>query len=173
MSQGMFWGDGNSGETSLPLTTQERELRNMFVHEYLKDHDYHGAAIRIGFLPQFAEQYAKQFAEDPYVRAQIDAEMTRPLTKEEECEHERVMRRRIDALLLKQAGYAGPGSSHGARVTALAKLATIYGMDAPTKIEQTIQHKGGVMMVPGVASATEWEEQALKSQEKLTSEKED
>ena len=173
MENGMFWGDGNSGETALPITAQERELRDMFVREYLKDHDYRGAAIRTGFLPQFADQYAKQFAEDPYVRKQIDMEMTRPLTKEEEAEHERVMKRIIDARLLKAACYEGHGASHGARVSALSKLATIYGMDAPLKVEQTIQHKGGVMMVPGIAAVEDWETLALKSQEKLTSEKED
>lgn len=172
MEEGMFWNSGSSGEVISPLTEDQKALRMRFVQEYLKDHDYYGAAIRIGFLPQFAQQYAKEFADDPFVRSRIDYEMTRELTKEEQAEHERVMKRRVDALLLKQAGYVGPGASHGARVSALSKLASIYGMDAPTKVEQTVQHRGGVMMVPGIASIEEWEAQAMASQAKLTSEAE-
>lgn len=172
MESGMFWNTGDSGETILPLTTDEKALRMRFVHEYLKDHDYLGAAIRVGFMPQYAQEYATKFAEDPFVQLQIDTEMTKELTKEEEAEHQRVMKRRVDALLLKQAGYTGAGASHGARVSALAKLASIYGMDAPTKVEQTVQHRGGVMMVPGIANMDEWEAQAMLSQEKLTGEAE-
>lgn len=172
MSAGMFWNNGASNEVMTELTAQEKELRDMFVVEFLKDHDYRNAAIRIGFLPKYADQYAAEFAVDPYVKRRIEYEMTRPLTNEEAAEHKRAMIRRTEALLLKQAGYAGPGASHGARVSALSKLASIYGMDAPTKVEQTIQHKGGVMMVPGVASVEDWEAAAVASQEKLTKEAE-
>lgn len=168
MSSGMFWKNGATNEVMTELTIQEKELRDLFVVEFLKDHDYKAAAIRVGFLPKFADQYAAEFAVDPYVKKRIDEEMTRKLSDEEAAEHKRAMIRRTEALLLKQAGYAGPGASHGARVSALAKLASIYGMDAPTKVEQTIQHKGGVMMVPGVASIDEWEAAAVSSQEKLT-----
>ena len=167
----MFWDDNNGkGDVLPPLTPDEKKLRRMFVAEYLKDHDYLGAAIRIGFMPQYAQEYASKFAECPFVRQHIELEMTRELSKEEQAEHDRVMKRRIDALLLKQAGYAGPGASHGARVAALSKLATLYGMEAPTKVQQTIEHRGGVMMVPGIASVDEWEAQAMASQEKLTQE---
>lgn len=173
MSSGMFWSNGATNEVMTALTLQEKELRDMFVVEFLKDHDYRNAAIRIGFLPKYADQYAAEFAVDPYVKRRIEYEMTRPLTDEEASEHKRAMIRRTEALLLKQAGYAGPGASHGARVSALSKLASIYGMDAPTKVEQTVQHKGGVMMVPGVASIDEWEATAVTSQEKLTKESEE
>lgn len=173
MSSGMFWKNGATNEIMTELTPQEKDLRDMFVVEFLKDHDYRNAAIRIGFLPAYADQYAAEFAVDSYVKKKIDVEMTRPLSDEEAAEHKRAMIRRTEALLLKQAGYAGPGASHGARVSALSKLASIYGMDAPTKVEQTIQHKGGVMMVPGVASIEDWEAAAISSQEKLTQEAED
>ena len=59
----MFWDDNNGkGDVLPPLTPDEKKLRMMFVAEYLKDHDYLGAAIRIGFMPQYAQEYAsKQF----------------------------------------------------------------------------------------------------------------
>ena len=38
------------------------------------------------------------------------------------------------------------------------------------KVEQTVQHRGGVMMVPGIANIEDWEAQAMASQEKLTHE---
>lgn len=172
MSDGLFWGKGASNEIAAPLSDEDRELRDLFVKEFLKDHDYKNAAIRVGFLPAFADQYAAQFASDPYVKKQIDFEMTRELSDEEKAEYDRMMKRRIDAQLMRQAMYKGPGASHGARVSALSKLASIYGMDAPTKVEQTVQHKGGVMVIPTAASLTDWEAEATVSQQKLTSEAE-
>lgn len=172
MSEGMFWGKGASNEIASPLSDHDRELRDLFVIEYLKDHDYKNAAIRVGFLPAFADQYAAEFATDPYVKKKIDFEMTRELSPEEEAEQKRMMKRRIDAQLMRQAMYKGPGASHGARVSALAKLASIYGMDAPTKVEQTVQHKGGVMMIPSAIGLGDWEAEAMASQQKLTSEAE-
>lgn len=40
--------------------------------------------------------------------------------------------------LFREAEYRGYGSSPAARVTALSKLATIYGLDAPIKAETTV-----------------------------------
>ena len=39
-------------------------------------------------------------------------------------------------------------------------------------MSETINHKGGVMAVPGIAAIDDWEAQAMKTQEKLTADAE-
>jgi hypothetical protein len=41
---------------------------------------------------------------------------------------------------------------------------SVYGMDAPTRIKQEVEHRGGVMMVPVIASMDDWERTAVASQ---------
>lgn len=169
-SNGVFWRSGYGGEVAEDLTQQERELRDLFVQEYLLDHDSYAAAIRVGFQEQYAHQYAQQFMGESYVRKLIsDLQHQAP---EDPKAFEEETKRKIVASLFREANYRGPGSGHGARVAALAKLASLFDMDKPTKVEQTITHRGGVMAVPGIASLDAWEAQAVASQEKLTSEAE-
>ena len=167
---GLFWKNCYGGEVSADLTKQEQELRDLFVTEYLLDYDAYAAALRVGFQEQYAHQYASQFMGESYVRKRI-AEITHG-APENEKEWKEATQRKIVASMFREANYNGPGSSHGARVAALSKLASLFDMDKPSKVEQTITHKGGVMAVPGIASIDEWEKQALASQEKLTSEAE-
>lgn len=167
---GLFWKDCYGGEVSADLTKQEKELRDLFVAEYLLDHDSFAAAIRVGFQEQYARQYSMQFMGESYVRRRI-AELMHAAPHDKK-EYEEETKRKIIASMFREANYRGPDSTHGARVAALAKLASLFDMDKPAKIEQTITHQGGVMAVPGIASIDDWEKQALESQEKLTSEAE-
>lgn len=147
------------------LSGKEKELRDKFVDEYLLDFDQTAAAIRIGFSASFAQTYAEKFMTEPYVRKRI-AEMQTALAEDDKLEAD-LDRRRIRAALMREAHYRGPGSSHAARVSALAKLASIRDMDAPTKIKSEVALRGGVMMVPGIANLEEWEKAAQASQTDL------
>lgn len=112
----------------------ERELRERFVTEYLVDYNAYAACLRVGFHSQFATDYAKKFMEESFVRKLIKQH---ELAAESEGEAD-TNKRRIMAALFKEANYHGPGSSHSARVSALAKLTTLFGMDAPTKSESKV-----------------------------------
>lgn len=109
------------------LTERERALRDVFVTEYLKDYDAWAAAIRVGFLKSVAGQYAQELMEDPYVRQEISRQQLTPDVKDP-AQALQAKQAQIEASLLREAHYRGPGSSHGARVAALAKLAAMAKM---------------------------------------------
>jgi hypothetical protein len=158
--------DGWSGDWAAmdpPLSEQERAVRDRFVEEYMVDFSPLNAARRVGFSNAFAEQYAKRFMGESYVRRMIKAHELR--TDLDESEVEEYDKRRIRSRLMREAH--DPYSSGAARVAALGKLMSLYGMDAPTKIQQTVEHRGGVMMVPAIASLDDWERTAVASQTKL------
>ena len=121
------------------LSEREREVRDSFVREYLVDHSSFKAAIRVGYCASVAQEYGKKLLQDSYVqRALARAEHT----PNDSGETEEIRKQRVVNSLLKEANYIGPGASHSARVSALAKLASIHGLEAPSKTE--IKHKGKV-----------------------------
>lgn len=71
--------------------------------------------------------------------------------------------------LKKEANYHGEDGNSGARVKAWSTLAKIKGIEAPKKTEQTITHKGGVMVVPMAQSIDTWENNAQQLQTQLKS----
>ena len=154
-----FWA---SEAMAQDLSGKEKELRDKFVSEFLIDYDQTAAAIRIGFSASFAQTYAEKFMTEPYVRKAIALQQN-AMAEDDKLEVEQD-RRRIRAALMREAHYRGPGSSHAARVSALAKLASIRDMDAPTKIKSEMTMRGGVMMVPGIANLEDWEKAAQASQ---------
>lgn len=165
MTNSTFWSD----EAMAPeLSAAEKALRDRFVKEYLIDYDQTRAAMRCGYGESFASAYADKFMLEPYVQQQIKAQEL-AFAEDPDAEEENT-KRIIRAGLLREANYRGPGSSHSARVNALAKLAVIHDMDAPTKVEADILQRGGVMMVPGIASAEEWSATAGAAQRKLQDE---
>lgn len=172
MTNGVFWKSNYGNEITSDLTAQEKELRDLFVREFLTDFDEVAACIRCGFLDSYAKQYAIQFMGETYVRRRI-IELSHDVGEKDDKAKKAETEQRIITSLFREANYRGAGASHGARIAALSKLASLHGMDAPTKMEQTILHKGGVMAVPGIATCDDWEAQAVASQEKLTSEAED
>lgn len=151
------------------LSEAEKAMRNKFVDEYLLDYDAYAAAVRVGFLSSIAPDYATQLMGDPYVRQRISARQTEQEENPKEAARKR--KKLTEAALLREASYHGPGASHGARVSALAKLASIYDMDAAIKTKSEItMHRGGVMMIPAIANLDEWEKAASGSQERLIAE---
>jgi hypothetical protein len=145
------------------FSEQERALRDRFVEEYLVDFSPLNAARRVGFSNAFAKEYAERFMSESYVRRKI--EQVKHRTDVDEGDLEEYDKRRIRQCLMREAH--DMFSSGSSRVAALGKLMSLYGMDAPTKIKQEIEHKGGVMMVPAIASLDEWERAAVASQAAL------
>lgn len=145
------------------FTEQEKAVRNRFVDEYLVDFSPLNAARRVGFSNAFAEQYAKRFMQEAYVRNRIEAMKHKTNVDEEALEE--YDKRRIRQQLMREAH--DQFNTGAARVAALSKLMSLYGMDAPLKMKQEIEHRGGVMMVPAIANLNDWERTAMTSQQKL------
>lgn len=157
-----FWTDE---ARAVELSKSEKELRDKFVDEYLVDFDQNAAALRIGFSVSFASTYAERFMQEPYTRKRISDKQLE-MAEDDKTEAERD-RRIIRAALMREAHHRGQGSSHAARVSALAKLASIRDMDAPLKVKSEHTLRGGVMMVPAIANIEEWEAAARASQGQL------
>lgn len=165
------WGTGFSWDQLIQqpiLTEAERALRDKFVAEYLFDFNPEAAAIRIGFMSSVAGDFAQQLIADPYVARQIADKQRQADSDPKAAKRQRM--RTVEMALLREAHYHGGDSSHAARISALAKLAVIYGMDAPTKIEQKVTHRGGVMVIPAIANVQEWQRAAQASQQRLIEE---
>ena len=164
MSDANFFWNADTGTPK--LSQAELDLRERFCKEYVHDYDEVSACMRIGYHKSFAIEYAKKFMEEAYVQKRIKELEIEPVL--DPREEEELTRRRVRAQLLKEATYCGPGSSHSARVNALAKLAVIHDMDAPKKIQADILNRGGVMAVPGIASMEDWTRVAAESQKELS-----
>lgn len=124
------------------LTSFEIKLRDKFVEEYFKDENYLSAAVRVGYSGHRSVEFANLFECDAYVQTKIQE--IREATPNVEDANRTPRQLAIIKGLTKEAYNTGPGSTHSARVTALAKLATIENMDAPTKIETKVEHSGTV-----------------------------
>lgn len=144
------------------LTPKMRERRDKFIVEYLFDWNGPNAYIRAGGPATTATKMAAQYLKEPYVLQKIKE------TVDALEEAQLINRQRILAGLVREAHYHGIGASHGARVSAWAKLASIKGMDAPLKIEGKFAH--GVMMVPMAKNRDEWERIAEEAQKQLKEE---
>lgn len=145
------------------LTPEEYELRREFVRLYLETRNAYAACLALGFVHAYAEDWARMFMSEGVVRRLIiEAEQA------EESESGKLERqKRYRAWMEQQATYYGPGASHGARVTAIANLMKMEGMEAPSKSETEVTYKGGVMLVPHMTNPDEWGEVAAKSQANL------
>lgn len=109
------------------LSQQEKALREMFVTEYLKDHDPFRAAQRIGFIKSIALQYGDDLLNCPYVQKRLAEEREKMQLDPEAA------RKNIKLGLLREAH--NPFSPAAARVAALAQLAKIEGMGEKEKGE--------------------------------------
>lgn len=150
------------------LSPAEKDLRDRFVDQYLIDMDAIAAAMRIGFMRRVAFTYSQQLMDEPYVLQRITDKQRTAVENPKEAQKSR--KADIEASLWREAHYRGPDASHSARVSALAKLCNINDMDGTTKVKSDVTHRGGVMLVPAIASIDDWEKAATASQEKLISE---
>lgn len=157
-TSGLFW---DAREMSPALSEKEKALRDLFVKEYLKDGNARGACLRIGFLHSFADEYAKRFMQEGYVRAEI-ARLQFDVSWDD-AEDDDV---KLAMRTLRDVMHHGKPNE---RVAAASRMLSVRGKDAPIKTKQEVTHRGGVMMVPAIASLAEWEQQATRSQEELIS----
>lgn len=154
---------------SPPMSEREKALRDLFVREYLQDYDAIGACLRCGFMRAFAEEYAKKFMSEPYVRQQIAIiDSTTPLPNSGNKDADEYNKRRIVQRLFFEAH--NMNGTQAARVSALKELAAIHGLtdkviEDPNKGKKV--HRGGIVMVPEIADVTQWEQLATTTQEKL------
>jgi hypothetical protein len=153
------------------LTQEEKHLRDQFVKQYKVDHNILLTSLRMGYPRNLAAQYGTMLFNDSYVQQQLaKAEL-----KIETPEDEAAIKQRVVLGLLREADYTGPGASQSARVAAFGRLATIFGMDAPTRSKTELTgadgqplNAGGVFVVPGIVTAEEWEKAAAAQQAALT-----
>lgn len=168
--ENQFWDKGFL-EIEPEPEGREKALRDVFVREYVKDYNPVLAAIRCGFMRAFAEEYAVKFMAESYVIKRIKAVELGEIEDEPHpaAGPAQSRNRAVEIQLIREANYYGPGGSAAARVAALGKLASIYGMDgnASKKGKGGKAGRGGVMVVPGIADIDEWEKAASESQDKL------
>jgi hypothetical protein len=107
-----------------PLSEQECKFRDLFCHEYLKDHDPYSAALRAGMIRAVAMEYAYNLLQEPYVQQKID-ELKRSLPESASAllPHNQ---RKVEQLLWELAYDKSEKSSHSARVTAAIALGRIH-----------------------------------------------
>lgn len=148
-----------------PLTDRERALRDLFVKEFYFDRNPVAAARRVGFIEGFAEEYATRFMKESYVRRKMRQHEESLLNDSADALLEK--RRMIEQQLIIEANYHGVGSSHAARVSALSKLAALYGMDKDPSKDLDEDNPGGVMVVPAMGSVDDWGSAASNQQQKL------
>lgn len=155
-------------DLSTSLSPRQKSLRDKFVEEYLIDRDSFKATVRVGYSANEAKLYHNRFMQEAYVLQQIRLRESSPLNDSPEDAKNRVM-----LGLLREANYHGTGCSQSARVAALSKIASILGMDAPTKNQNQFigadgqPIDGGFFVVPGILTAEEWEKQAAEQQAAL------
>lgn len=152
------------------MSDREKALRDLFVREYLEDYNPIAACLRCGFMRSFAKEYAEKFMDEPYVRQQLQLlEQTAPVPNTGSSDADQYNKQRIVNGLFREAH--NMSSSGSARVAAFSKLAQIYQLDQPVKIDpnKNTKHRGGIIQVPEIADVTEWEEVAVSTQEKLVS----
>ena len=114
------------------LSAQEIALREAFVQSYMQDYDPFMACIRIGFLPQFAQESSRILYTDTYVQSRLAylfQNKIPELTPEQQLEQDKNLIRNG----LRQAITHGPYSS---RVAAALALARVLGIDKQTKDDE-------------------------------------
>lgn len=149
----------NATEDRLPLA--KKMFLDRFVAEYLHDFNSSMAYIRAGGNPNHATSGGPASLRTAYVQNQIR-------TLSEHLDEEKLVTRgEIVMGIKREANHYGDDGSSSARVKAWATLAKIKGMEAPTKVQAEVVHKGGVMEVPMVATEVEWQDVAQASQLQL------
>ena len=148
-----------AGRTADRLTPDMKRRRDLFITELIKDWSPVNAVLRSGGAVSTRVKTAHQLMREPYVQQELAKYI------DQAKESDIINRNRVLAGLVKEANFQGFGSSHGARVSAFGKLATILGMDAP--IKHQVEVHGGVMVVPMTKNLDDWEVVAEEKQKLL------
>lgn len=160
-NSGLFWKSAYSEALVPDLSPVEKQLRDLFVNEYLFDYDKVEACIRIGFSSALAPRYADEFLKEPYTLQRI--KLMQEAKDEDHRTQEDIYKQEV-LVTLRKALKIGPLQT---RVAAASRMATILGMDAPKKTSDKNSVRGGVMVIPSSQSLDDWENAAMESQLKL------
>lgn len=147
--------------TEQKMTPEMKEKRDKYVFAIVMGYPKRQAAMMAGFSERSATKQGSQLFFEPYVQAQI--KKLRDKIEEENL----VSRKEVIAGLLSEARNDGPDSKQSARVQAWTQVAKIMGYEKPVQVEATVQHKGGVMLVPMPANHEDWEKAAAATQLQL------
>ncbi len=142
------------------ISLKRRAMLDNFTREYLYDFNAPMAYIRAGGAESHAVTGGHQALKSAYVQQQL--RLVTDILEEEEL----LTRKDIILGLKKEANYKGDDSSQSARVRAWSALAKIKGMEIQ-KVDTTVTHKGGIMLVPMAANLNVWENNATDSQAQL------
>ena len=145
------------------LTEDEILLRREFARLFVKTDNAYTACKGLGIAQPYIRDWAQKLLGCCVVHQLVYEERLYQQTEEALKDK----KQEVLAKLMELANYAGPGSSHGARVTALVNYGKFIGMDQPTSTVSEVLHKGGVMMVPALTNPDAWGELAKQSQEAL------
>lgn len=164
------WGEEGWTEPEIAKVHTEpkglqKEHRDQFIKEYMRDFNPVNAAIRCGFAGPKALEVSDRYMGEPYVMRGIqDAIEAIDLNPDNSFVDN--MKRTVIMNLASQSQYDGANASHAARIKATETISKLMGMEPDKKVN--VKHNtSGVMMVPGVASIEEWETEATVSQNKL------
>lgn len=146
---------------TVELSQEERSLRRKFVKEYLRDYNAMLAVARIGFESAFVETYAAKFMSEPYTLSLI-LETERKSKSTEQLSEQRVEDSNLALATLRDVAVNGTPS---ARVRAATQLALLYDVAPSLKLDSGIS--SGIMIVPGIADISNWEESARQTQNQL------
>lgn len=143
------------------LTAIEKQWRDRFVAEYIKDFNATQAMIRCGHTnPNTARTQGSLMLREPYVARKVD-DFVRKVEVDAVVTRQQVM-----SALWKEANNGA--NFEGVRVTALSKIATMLGMDKAPKPAD--EEKGtvakGVMLVP-IINVADWQAAAMQTQADL------
>lgn len=147
-------------EETIPL--KKKEFLDRFIYEYLHDFNSSMAYIRAGGTVGRATTGGPESLRTAYVQTQLR------LVSHQLEEEQIVTRNEVLLGIKREANYYGEDGSSSARVRAWGMLAKIKGMDVPKPIEpEDNKPAGGVMEVPMIVSAADWELVASESQATL------
>jgi hypothetical protein len=149
------------GRTKERMSEDMKLVRDKFLTGIILGMTKYQAAIYCGKTPRSAAKAASTMWAEPYVQERYKE--LRDAIEEEQL----VNRKDIIIGLNREANREGVGSSHAARVAAFGTLSKILGHDAPIVTKTTVEHRGGVMLVPMPLSQDDWQQAAITSQRVL------
>ena len=146
----------------IALTQDEINVRHLFVEHFVVNYNYVDSCIAIGFDWATVIEYASVFKTDSYVQKLIYEKAKEKQDNEstQAYQFNLVKRTLIECM-------TSPKRGDTTRLQAAKIMSTQLGMEAPVKVDQKVEHSGGVIAVPGIADITDWEKSAIDSQTKL------
>lgn len=161
---GLFAEDGEysyaSEEVAQRLTTDQLVRRRLFAARYVKTANSTDAAAFAGFKSPHTQ--GPKLVKEPLV-----AEMIQRLVNA--LEQDAIVSRNEVLFGLKQEATDFDHGTSSSRVTAWTQLAKVHSM-LVDRVDSSVTGNGGVMIVPALGSAEDWEKLAAEQQERLKAE---